>query len=616
MNRIRVLTFVVCASAAAAAAAAQTTTPEGWVVLPVDEYRALRDKAAPPPQPPPGPPVDATLTRVDYDLHLDGDTVAGRAVLTIDVLRDGWARVPIPAGLTVRDAQLDGRAVSLVGGAPPHVLLERAGRFTLTLDIVIPLTASAGTESIALPASAAPMSRTVLVVPRPGVDLTTNTGFIAERAIAATDSRFTVYSRPNQALTLTWRRKTDDHRAEQPLRLRARVTQVVGFGEDTSQITAAVRVEVLQGVARDVIVALPPGVTVNEVNGPTVGDWTTSGGTLRVGLLEPAATDASFVIQADARVPREGAIAVPIVRVAAAERETGGIAVDVVGAGEIAGREVRGLEPADPSDLGDVATSRESPSMLAFRNRPLAGTEPRALTVRVVRYTPQAVLVANVEESRYRVLVSEDGRLLVEARYAVRNNQRSFLKVTLPPQSTVWSAEVSGRPIRPGAPEATSVLLPLEKGRAGDEAPLFPVSIVYMQTIDPWSDRGRVRIDLPAVDLPVSRTGVELHYSPRMSIAAQPGTFHVTADNGPLTAALAIRAVRSDEAKDSDQRASAGLQALVDRYRVESGGRMVAGALPVHISFPAFGPSIFLATELTAEGTAPSIELTFKQSAK
>ena len=37
-----------------------------------------------PPQPAP-PPVDATLTRIDYDLRIENDAVAGRALLTIDV---------------------------------------------------------------------------------------------------------------------------------------------------------------------------------------------------------------------------------------------------------------------------------------------------------------------------------------------------------------------------------------------------------------------------------------------------------------------------------------------------------------------------------------------------
>jgi hypothetical protein len=55
------------------------------------------------------------------------------------------------------------------------------------------------------------------------------------------------------------------------------------------------------------------------------------------------------------------------------------------------------------------------------------------------------------------------------------------------------------------------------------------------------------------------------------------------------------------------------LQALVDRFRNEAGGRTVVGALPVHVTFPQFGPSVFLASELTAESNAPSIELAFRK---
>ena len=41
---------------------------DGWVVLGIDEYRALRARAFPTTPDPAPPPVDATLTRVDYCL--------------------------------------------------------------------------------------------------------------------------------------------------------------------------------------------------------------------------------------------------------------------------------------------------------------------------------------------------------------------------------------------------------------------------------------------------------------------------------------------------------------------------------------------------------------------
>jgi hypothetical protein len=619
-----VITIVVCALCVPARTMAQTPatpalSPDGWVVLPVDEYKALRDRANPQPPPPAPPPVDATLTRIDYDLRIENDAIAGRALLTIDMMRDGWTRVQIPAGLMVRDARLDGQPVSLIEGPPPHVLLSRTGRVVLTLDIVLPLGASAGTESIALPASAAPISRAVLTLPRSGIDLTVTGGFTAERTESPGESRWTAFGRPNQPLTLSWKRKVDDRRAEQPLRTRARVSTMVGLGEDVSQIAAAVRVEVLQGLAREVVLAVPAGVAINQVNGATVGEWSVTNGLLRVRLLDPVSSDTSFVVQGDVRTPRDGVVPVPLLRVPDAERETGGVAVDVIGAGEVAERATRGLEPTDPSEVGEIVAGRESPSMIAFRLRPLAGSEPRSLAVTVVRFIPQAVLIANIEEARYRALASEDGSLLVEARFAVRNNQRSFLKVTMPAGSTVWSAKVGGRPIRPGVAERGAVLLPLEKGRAGEEAPTFVVEMIYLQRIGEWADKGLAPLTLPALDLPVSRTGVELHHSPRYRVELRPGTFRIEADPGPFAEALrasvpvALNSPRAESAPTLRNGQDAQLQALVDRFRNEAGGRTVVGTLPVHVTFPQFGPSMFLASELTAESNAPAIELAFKR---
>src|SRR5712691_5062542 len=157
----------------AASSFAQTTAHSpGWVVLPVDEYRTLHARAYPIERDPEPPPVEATLTRVDYDLRIDSELASGRASLTVDVLKDGWVRVPVPAGLLVREARLDGKLVSLVPGASGKAggqlsaLLSHSGRAVLLLDIAIPVASSTGEESITLPSTPSGLTRASVPLPR------------------------------------------------------------------------------------------------------------------------------------------------------------------------------------------------------------------------------------------------------------------------------------------------------------------------------------------------------------------------------------------------------------------------------------------------------------------
>src|ERR1700690_3145263 len=196
LRRFALRQFFPCMVAASlcwgAAAGAQDKPAEpshnaGWVVIPVEEYRVLRAKAYPVEHDPEPPPLDATLTRVDYDLQVSGDLAAGRASLAVDVLKDGWVRVPVPAGLLVREARLDGKAVSLVpgdrakGGAHLSALLSHAGRSVLLLDIDVPVTASAGDESLALPATESGVTRAEVELPRLGVDLKIAGGLLSQK---------------------------------------------------------------------------------------------------------------------------------------------------------------------------------------------------------------------------------------------------------------------------------------------------------------------------------------------------------------------------------------------------------------------------------------------------
>lgn len=648
----------------------------GWVVIGLDEYKTLRAKAYPPEREPEPPPVEATLSRVDYDLGVNGEFASGRASLTIDVLQDGWVRVPIPAGLLVREAKLDGKSVSLVPGAAAgrpgnqlSAVLSHPGRATLVLDIALPIAANSGEESISLPPSASGVTRAALELPRQGVDIRLTGGLLSEGSETPKANRWIVYATGNSPLIFSWKRKTEDHRAELPLHLRGHLTQLFGLGEDSSSLSAEVNVEIAQGLAREVKLQVPTQITVNQVLGASVADWESKSGQLTVTFLEPVDRSARFVITGEIRLPRDGHIEIPLLKLLNTERISGGAAVEVLGAGEIKDVKTQGFENADASDLGELVANRQSPSLAAFRLRAGDANQPRALMLTIARYDQQAVLLANVEEARYRVLLSKEGKTLVQARYAVRNNQRNFVKITLPSGAALWSAALSGQPVRPGQAPDGSLLLPLEKSKAGsssaDEAPEFAVEIVYLTPGTTWNDKGKTRIALPALDLAVSRTGLQVYYPPLFRVTSEPGIFHTEIYADPFSPVLSdavdtsldkgLNPLPPGEAAggiaglDNHEGSGAGAstisavpgpldstglpisgrnvpwpqivppdttKTLVDKYRSSVAVRRATGVLPLSVSFPAFGPSVYLVSELTSENQSPSAELSYQQDKK
>jgi hypothetical protein len=629
---------------AVAASAQSTTHAPGWVVLSLFDYRTLYARAYPPEREPEPPPVDATLTRVDYDLQINGELAEGRASLTIDVLKNGWVRVPIPSGLLVRAAQLDGKLVSLVpsvSGSSSNqlcALLSRTGRSVLLLDVAFPVISSAGEERLSLPSTASGVTRAAVQVRRQNVHLQLAGGLLAGQSQSGSFSNWLAYGSGDQPLTFTWKRKIEDHRSSQPLRLRGSLTELAGLGEDSTSIVADVNLEVVQGAASEVRISLPNKVTINQVAGALVSDWEIKDGQLVVTFLEPLEQNAKFIVSGETRSPRDGKIEIPILRLLNTERDSGGVAVEILGAGEIKEFKSEGLESADATDLGEVVANRQSGSLSAFRFRAGDANTVRSLAVNVARYTPQAVLMANIAEARYNVLITRDGKLLVQARYAIRNNQRNFLRITLPPGSTLWSAELAGQPVRPGQAPDGSVLLPLEKSRAGEDAPEFAAEIIYLGRATVWSNKGQYKLELPALDLPISRTGLLVYHPPLFKVTPETGAFRAETYENPVSVALnppppphPIAMSMTAPAAPSPAMAGGEIsvqnqssivtdqpppQTVFDNFRMALQGGKAAGILPIEVSFPSLGPSLFLVSELTAENQSPSAELNYQHEKK
>lgn len=661
-NAVRTSILIVCSIGLLALFATQLVTPlvmplaaqeashsPGWVVISVPDYHALRIKAFPTEREPEPPPVDATLSRVEYELLADSGVASGRATLTVDVLKNGWVRVPIPVGLFVREARLDGKPLSLApanGANQLSALLAHPGRAVITLNIALPIDAGAGEERLSLPSTSSGVTRVTLEIPRTGVDLTLYGGIFADSKESPDKNKWTAYGSGSQPVVFAWRRKIEDHQNALPLRLHGRLTQFVGLGEDSTSLSANATLEVVQGIAKEARVQVPAAVTINQVQGAAVADWEMKSGELLITFIEPVEQSTSFVITGEATVPRDGPVEIPLLRLVGVERETGGLGVDVLGAGEIKEDSVKtqGLLRADATDLGEPVSSRQSPALLAFRTHSGDSQAPRSLNITVTRYTQQAVLLANVSEARYRVLFTKDGKSLVEARYAVRNSQRSFVKITLPAGATLWSAALSGEPIRPGAGPDASLLVPLSKARSGEESPEFAVEIIYFAPGAGWTDKGHLKLSLPALDLPVSRTGLQVFYPPQFRLTTEAGSFRAEDYADPistvLTAATEEPPVDSESptAKSGDYKMAAltpptavagtpaatdgknegkpSAQTLVDKFHANERGSRAAGVLPLTLNLPTVGPSVYLISQLTSENQVPSIEFTYQQDKK
>jgi hypothetical protein len=206
--------------------------------------------------------------------------------------------------------------------------------------------------------------------------------------------------------------------------------------------------------------------------------------------------------------------------------------------------------------------------------------------------------------------------------------------------------------VRPGQSPDGSLLLPLDKSRAGEEAPEFAVEVVYLSRGSAWNDKGEFKLALPALDLPVSRTGLLVYHPPLFKVTPEPGAFRTEPYENPISSALntgtgfgigagsgggfgarvvdgAVAGIVSAspappppssdvDAKDESKlrRSQAANEALLDKFRADALTGKRAGILPIRVAFPAFGPSLYLVSELTAENQAPSASLTYQHEKK
>jgi hypothetical protein len=274
------------------------------------------------------------------------------------------------------------------------------------------------------------------------------------------------------------------------------------------------------------------------------------------------------------------------------QRETGDLAIEGVGALELAVAEQRPLTRIDVAELSAAVTALAHEPLLAAYRYQRRAAEAVTLAFDVTRFPDAAVLAAAADRATATTLITPEGRSLTEVSLIVRNQAQPFLRVGLPAGATLLSAEVAGAAVKP-AQGADGLRIPLLRPGFRPQGP-YAVSFVYLQAGPPFAEKGDATLTLAQVDLPVAWLEWEMLLPDRMEASRFDGTA-IPRELVPVASPIGVgygiaeTVTVSGGAKPQD---AEGRQASNElSLNVQSLQKRAAGVLPVRLDVPRTGQS-------------------------
>ena len=487
----------------------------GDVTLPLDQYNKLLELASRPVKKPDVAPQNFSIKCADLKFHVDGSSVVGSVQLEGEVFKKGVIKVPLVKGMTTFDARQDGKGVPLQQENGTQIaVLNGPGDFAITLNAGLPLRIDAGRASFALPAPASSSAQLTLVVPGEHTFVNINPGLITSRASAGGNTTIEATLVPGQSASIWWAtRETAVQAPPKEVRFLSDIKTLISVSESELRIAALADVNVVQGEPSEFEIAIPEDYEVTGVTGASLESTETHGNHLT--LKVTGSQHHQFLISLERSIT-EAKTTAPFLSFKNAQRETGEVLVEGAGTMELTATEGGGLKRMDVKETSVYlrALAHSSPQA-AFRFHRQPNEQP-TLALAWTRFPDSSVLAAVAESAAVTTLVTSEGKTLTEIKLTVKNQAQPFLKVTLPPDVSILSAEVAGERVKPvQGPDGNRV--PLLRPGFRPTGP-YEVSFVFMHAGAPFAKKGGSELTLPSMDLPISMLNWELFLPERYQV--------------------------------------------------------------------------------------------------
>jgi len=473
------------------------------VTLSLAEYNRLIELSTRKAKTPDEVPLPYVLSHAVFKLRVENQTLVGSVDIDGSLLQKGPVKTPLTTALTILEAKQLNNPLPLLQEGPNHAaILNGPGPFAVSLGVAAPLAIEAGRASFTLSVPLASSSKLSLELPGNHANVRIEPGLVTSRETSNGNTVIEAALEPGKPARIWWTtREIAAPVAQREIRFLSDIKQVVSVGDSQLRLTALCDVNVIQGEANEFKMNLPSGFELTTASGNSLESSDVAGNTLTLRVHDPARRNHQFLIAIE-RSNRETKVDAPLLAFEGAQRETGELLVEGVGAMELEAKESGGLRRMDVREAGAITRSlARFPLQAAFRyNR--RGTDDPKLQLEWRQFLDADVLSAVAERATVTTLTTIKGRSLTEISLRVRNHAKPFMKVELPTGAQLLSAEVEGQRVKPVVgPDGSRVPLL----RAGlDSSRAYTVSFVYLSSGARFGKSGAYDMGLAKLDIPVN----------------------------------------------------------------------------------------------------------------